>query len=281
MLRRIGAGTLGILEHEGRVVTNGAHQGQRLLVIFFSFAMIAHEHIGRNAAIGNDAANGIDAIHVPFNGVFAVHQLQYLIAAALHRQVNVLANIRLFSNHAQRIVAHVLRMRRGKANAYAGNFVCHTAQELWKINGFCRNCFACCRQMFGNGKTIGVDVLPQQRNFLVVLVAQVTHLTQDTLHVSRPFSTSCVGYDAVVAEVVASPHDTYETSYLAYEKPLRNHILIGFGLREFYIDCFVARFSLRNHVGKVQIRIGSTHQVGVMVVQQIVFHPFGHTAQHA
>ena len=132
VFRGVGSGTLRVLEHEGRVVAHLTHQRETELIVFLGLRMIAYEDVGRQGAVGNDTPNGGHAVQVPLTGVFAVHQLQYSVATALHGQVDMLAHVRLLGNHPQRLVAHVLGMAGGEADAHARSLVGNEAKQFWK-----------------------------------------------------------------------------------------------------------------------------------------------------
>ena len=46
-------------------------------MVFLCFRMIAHEDVGRQTAVGDDASDGCHTVHIPCTGVFAVHQFKY------------------------------------------------------------------------------------------------------------------------------------------------------------------------------------------------------------
>ena len=59
-----------------------------------------------------------------------------------------------------------------------------------------------------------------------------------------------------------------------------HHLTIGFCEREFYVDGLLPHLCLCKEVGQRQIGIRSCHQVGMMMGEQLVFHPLCHTSQH-
>ena len=61
--------------------------------------MIAHEDVGGESAIGNDAAYGRHAVEIPFTRVFAVHEFENTVGTALHGQMDVTAHVWLFGDN--------------------------------------------------------------------------------------------------------------------------------------------------------------------------------------
>ena len=129
-------------------------------------------------------------------------------------------------------------------------------------------------------ETVGVDILSEQGHLLEAAVAQVAHLAEDALHVTAALASAGIGNDTVVAEVVAASHDADKTANLGAMQTLGHHIAVGFRGGEFGVDGLVAQFCLCEEVGQGEIGIRSGHQIGMMVGKQVVFHPFGHAAQH-
>ena len=97
-------------------------------MILFRLAVETGENIGGKAAIGYDATDSRHPLQVPFTVVLAVHQLQYAAASALYRQVDVAADVRLLGNDVQRLVAHILGVRGGKADAQFGHLAGYGTQ---------------------------------------------------------------------------------------------------------------------------------------------------------
>ena len=125
VLCSIRPGALRVLEHEGRVVSHLAHQRQTHLVVLLRLGVIAHEDIRRQPAVGDDPPDGSHAVQIPLAGVLPVHESQDAVAAALHGQMDMLAHVRHLGNHLQRLVAHVLRVARRKADAHVRCLFCY------------------------------------------------------------------------------------------------------------------------------------------------------------
>ena len=77
-------------------------------MVFLGLGMVTHKDVGRQATIGDDATNDCHTVKIPLTGVLAVHQLQDTVRTALHRQVDMLADIGYLGNDTQRLIAHIL-----------------------------------------------------------------------------------------------------------------------------------------------------------------------------
>ena len=62
---------------------------------------------------------------------------------------------------------------------------------------------------------------------------------------------------------------------------LGHHVLIGLSGREFDVHRLVACLGLCDQVRQCQIGIGTSHEVAVVMLQQLLLRPLGHTAQDA
>ena len=138
-------------------------------MILLRLRVISDEDIRRQPAIGDDTAYCVHTVHIPLAGIFAVHELQYLIAAALHRQVDMLAHVWHLSDYLQCLVAHVLGVAGGKAHSHRRHLFCHSSEKFWEANVLCP-CLPVTLE------EIRIHVLSKQCNFLVSLVSQVAHL---------------------------------------------------------------------------------------------------------
>lgn len=135
--------------------------------------MITHENVRRYGAFRHYAPYGCHTVKIPFASVFAVHELQNLVGTRLHRQVDMLAYISIFCDNLQCLVTHVLRMRRREAHTHPRNSLCHHGKKLRE-----RHFLAIVL------RTIGVDVLPEERHFLKPTLLEVTAFVEDGLHLT-------------------------------------------------------------------------------------------------
>ena len=110
---------------------------------------------------------------------------------------------------------------------------------------------------------------------------QVFYLSEDALRITAALPASGVWHDAVVAEVVAATHDAHEAAHLLSADTHRHDVAVGLGGGEFDVDGVAAVLTLGYKVGQSEIAVGTAHEIGVMVVYQVVFHSLRHAAQHA
>ena len=59
------------------------------------------------------------------------------------------------------------------------------------------------------------------------------------------------------------------------------NILISLGRRQLDVHGFMACLGLRNEVGQREISIWTSHEVAMVILQQVILHTFCHTAQYA
>ena len=192
-------------------------------MVFLCLVVITHEDVGGDAAAWDDALDVSDVLQILLTGVFAVHQLQYLVTSALGWEVDVLAEVWLLGDGLQDVLGHIFRVRGGEAYTHVWHCLGYHVEE------------------FGEGKTaflalarwretIAVYVLSQQGNLLETTVVQVAHLTQDALGIAAALTSTGIRHDAVVAEVVATTHDAYETAHSVATDALRHDVTVGLGL---------------------------------------------------
>ena len=84
-----------------------------------------------------------------------------------------------------------------------------------------------------------------------------------------------------MAEIVAATHNAYEAAHLAVSDALRHDVAVGLGGRQLNVHGVVAVLTLCHHVGEVEVRVGTAHQVGMMVVDEVLAHALCHAAQDA
>ena len=92
--------------------------------------MIADEDVRSEPAVGYYAADGIDFPQIILAGILPVHVVQHLIRAALGREVDVMAKVRLVGNGVENILRHVLRVRSGEPHPHIGNGLGHGAEQI-------------------------------------------------------------------------------------------------------------------------------------------------------
>ncbi len=240
-------------------------------MVFERLAAEAAENIGRESAVGQYALDGSDAVQVPCPVVLAVHLLEYTARTALHRQMQVVADVGVCGHGEQYLVGHVFGVGRREAYAHVGGGVGHNAEQVGKVGAFLSLFVAV---------PVAVDVLTEQGDFLESLAAQVGHLVENALHAAATFAATGIGDDAVGAEIVAAAHDADEARDAAVADARRDDVAVGLGCGELHVDGFLALLGSCDEVGKVEVRIRSGHEVGALR-DEFFTHTFGHTSEHA
>ena len=101
------------------------------------------------------------------------------------------------------------------------------------------------------------------------------------MRVTAALTSAGIGYNAVVAEIVASAHDGYESAYMVSADTFRDDVAVGLGGGEFHIHRLVSGLHLGHQVGKRKVGIGTTYHINVMVLRKVLFGSLGHTAHNA
>lgn len=169
MLMGKSARALGIFEHERGVETNLTHKRERLGMIVELLIMKAAENIRTDSRIGQDAPDSRYTVEIPLAGILAVHELEDLVAAALHRQMDEAAEIRMSGNRLEGLVGHIFRMRSSKADTHVGYCFGYNAQQVSEIELL---------------PTIRIDVLAEEGDLFVTALLQVSHLAEDAVHIA-------------------------------------------------------------------------------------------------
>ena len=266
-----GAGTFGVFKHEGGVEGSFAHQREGLLKVFLRFVVKSGEKVGGDAAVGDAAAYRLDAAEIPLAGVFSVHGLEHAVAPRLHRQVDMLADIGVSGNHFYRVVAHVLGVGGGEAHAHIESRLGHGGEQRGKIG----------HGAVGGGVAVAVDVLPQQGHFAKSALPEVGHLAQDALQLAAALAPAGVRHYAVGTEVVAPAHDAHESAHAVAADAAGDHVAVGLGGTEGHIDGLFTGLYGRDEIGKVEIGVGTGHEVHPVVADERIFHTLGHTPYHS
>ena len=61
----------------------------------------------------------------------------------------------------------------------------------------------------------------------------------------------------------------------------RHDVAIGLGGGQLHVHGWLTNLYGCHHLGQMEIAVWTTHEIGVMVLDQVVLHALGHTAQHA
>ena len=188
--------------------------------------------------------------------------------------MDVLAEVRFFGYGVQDVVGHILGVGCGEAHAHIGHALRHLVQQFGERA-------AAFDALSGRRQTVAVHVLSEQCHLLEATVVQVLHLAQDALHVARAFASASIGYDTVVAEVVAATHDAHETAHAVATDALRHNVAVGLSGAQLDVHGVLSVLALRNHVRQIEVGVGAANEVGEVVLYEVFAHTLSHAAEHA
>ena len=181
-----GARTVRICEHEGPVETHFLHEAEGFPVVFLRFRAEARNYVCGEAAVRHYAADLGHALQVPFPVVLPPHELQHPGAAALHRQVDVLADVVVGGHGFNYLVADVLGVGGGKTHPQVRAYIGHPGQQTGKSHGLLRAF-----------PEVAVHVLSQQRDFLIAPLKHVAGLPYNGMRVPGTFCAAGIRHHAV------------------------------------------------------------------------------------
>ena len=115
--RGLCAGPFRVFKHIGKVESCLTHEAEGLLMLFLSLATETCDDISGKRTSWQNPVNGSNSAKVPLTCIFPVHTLQHAAAAALHRKVNVPADIVVTSHDLKHIVRQILWVGGGIADA--------------------------------------------------------------------------------------------------------------------------------------------------------------------
>ncbi len=169
-LCRLGAAAGREEEREGAVVADLLDERERLREVLLGLSWEADDDVGRERHVGDVLADQRDAVEVALAVVGAAHRPEDARGAGLQRQVDVLAESTQLGVGADHILAHVLGVRAGVADALDALDRVERAQQLGEAAA---------------GRTqvapVGVDVLPEQRDLAHPLRCHRAHLSDELL----------------------------------------------------------------------------------------------------
>ena len=152
-----GAGALGVDKGEQLHIADFLDQLQRCLKILLGFAGEAHDNVAGEGHAGDLFPRVADQFLILPDIVMAVHLLQQSVAAGLHRQVDVLAQVRLCGDGVDQLMAGILGVAGHKADLVIAGYRAELIEQVGKID------------LFVQPLAVAVDVLPQQGDFLIAL----------------------------------------------------------------------------------------------------------------
>ena len=122
------------------------------------------------------------------HGVVAVHLHQQPVGAALHRQMQVLADLGLGGDGIDELEAGILRVAGHKADVVIAGHGAEQVEQVGEID------------LLLQPFAVAVDVLAQQGDLLIACFHKAPELGEDIAGLSALFPAPDIGHDAVGAE---------------------------------------------------------------------------------
>ena len=201
----------------------------------------------------------------------AVHLFQQFIRAALHRQVQVLAQVGLGRNGVDQLVAGILRVAGHKADLVIAGYSAEQIEQISKVH------------LFFQALAVAVHVLAQQSDLLVSGFHQPPELRQDIAGLAALFTAPHIRYDAVGAEIVAAIHDGQPGAELTLA-PDGDVLHDDRALGRLHQHALMLLQLLSNELGQRIDAIHAKDQIDIgIALAQLFYHMFlvGHAAAQA
>src|SRR5450830_1098458 len=195
-IRRRRTGALAVDEGIGEVETDVFDQLHGLLEVFLGFAGEADDKVRTDANARYGGAQFAQLGLVFQRRVVAFHRRKDPVRARLHRQVQVLDQLRNLGVGLDQAVGELQRVRGGVADAFDTVDGGDHADQLRQV----------CQAAVMGGAAIAVDVLPQQGHFAYAMFGQVEDLGDHVVERPADFFATGVGHHAEGAVLAAAFH---------------------------------------------------------------------------
>lgn len=247
--RRRCARPLRVDEGVGRVVADFAQEGEHLLEVLIRLAGEADDEIRRQAHVGDSRADAAHEVAVRLHRVDTVHRLEDAVAAVLDRQVDVLTEVLAVADGRDDLVREVLWVRGHEAHAADARHLVDHLEEICKV----------CELVV---LAVGVDILAEQRDFLIAVLHGLLNLMHDVLRQAAALAAAHIRHDAISAEIVAAVHDWHPSREAA--RACDGYVVRQLRLAELHVDdVTVLRLDLLHDVRELVDLVGAEHEVDV------------------
>ena len=182
----------------------------------------------------------------------------------------VVADVGMTSHSVDNGVAQVFGIAGCETNAHLGSGFGNHRQESGEVN-----------ITIIPFVEIGIHILPKQCHLFETACLQVAEFVENALRLTAALTAACVRHNAVSAEVVATSHYRDKTAGTAAAQSCGNDIAVSLGGRELHVYGFLSRFGSGNESGELKIAVWTCHEVHSVLIDEFVFHAFGHTPDDA
>ena len=163
--------------------------------------------------------------------------------------MDVLAEVLAVADGRDDLVREVLWVRGHEAHAADARHLVDHLQEVRKV-----------RELVV--LAVGVDVLAEQRDFLIAVLHGLLDLADDVLGQAAALTAAHIRHDAVSAEVVAAVHDWHPSREAA--RACDGYVVRQLRLAELHVDdVTVLRLDLLHDVRELVDLVGAEHEVDV------------------
>ena len=122
----------GINKCKCTVIPYFTHHSQSILKIFFRFRRKAHHNVGSQLTIGNIFVQKFDLFQIFGRRIFSVHQPKNPIGTRLHRQMDQMTDLLVFSDRADELFPEIFRITRHETKAEFFSSLADLAQKRRK-----------------------------------------------------------------------------------------------------------------------------------------------------
>ena len=205
------------------------------------------------------------------HGIVTVHLDKQTVRAALHRKMQMLADLRLGRDGVDELEAGVLRVAGHEADVVVARDGAEQVEQVGEIH------------LLLEALAVAVDILAQKGDLLVPRLHETLELGEDVAGLAALFAAADVRHDAVGAEVVTAIHDGQPSTELALAAD--GDILHDDGaLSRLHEHPLVLVQFLGDELGQRVDAVHAEHEVYVGVAPAQLFHDVllvGHAAAEA
>ena len=195
-----GAGPARIDEGEALVEAHVLDQLHGLLEVGVGFAGEPDDEVRADRNVRAHRAQLADLLLELQGGVAALHRAQYAIAARLHRQVQVVGQLRHVAVGLHQRVGELQRVGGGEADPADALDLGQGADQQAQVGAVA----------IAHRPAVGVDVLAQQVDLAHALGGQLGHFHQHVLERAADLGAAGIGHHAERAVLGAAFHDRHE-----------------------------------------------------------------------
>ena len=254
-----------IAERVGVVEPHRLDERQCLLEVLLRLAREPDDDVGREGDAGNGPAQRRDHLQVAVAIVAPQHPLEHARAAALHRQVHVLADRGRLGHGAEHAVAEVGGVGRGEAQPRQARHVADRAQQVGEVV---------------LAVPVAVDRLAKERDLRRAARREALDLAHHVVQLAAPLRATRHRNDAEGAPIIAATLDRHERRHGGLAR--RWDVLVVLPRLELDRGSAFAPAGPGDELGQPAVAIGPDDQVHLRhASEQPLPEALRHAADHA